>query len=104
MSRITAPALSLMHHALGVTPEKRAPARNHYVASPSHYALTDLEILVSVGFMTRSTPPFGAEKGQSLFRCSLHGIAYALENLPLEAAPGYRPNGQPEHIGARASA
>jgi succinylarginine dihydrolase len=84
MSRITARELALLHHTLGLSAGQRAPTRNHFVASASHAALTDLEILEAVGFVKRTSSPFAAD--QIVFRCTFSGEAYALAHLPQATA------------------
>jgi hypothetical protein len=84
MSFVTEKQLGLLHHTLGVTPEKRIPFRNHFVAGEGHHDQADLKALEATGFMSRRD---NAEwmGGGDLFRATEAGKSYALDNL--SAAP-----------------
>lgn len=81
MSFVTEKQLGLLHHTLGVTPERRIPFRNHFVAGDGHHDQPDLKGLEAMGFMSRRA---NAEwmGGGDLFRVTEAGESYALDNLP----------------------
>lgn len=79
---ITKSQLSLLHHTLGVTPERRDPYRNHFVAGVGHHDQPDLERLEVAGLMERAHAPKFLHDGDVVFRVTDAGLAYALEHLP----------------------
>ena len=81
-SAITPHQLHLMHHTLGVSPERREPYRNYFVAGPGHHDQDHLEALEVAGLMARGFRPAFLEGDDVVFRCTDAGRAYALENLP----------------------
>lgn len=83
----TANQLGLLHHTLGVNPERREPYRNHFVAGRGHSDLPDLEALVSAGMMARGAKPGFLAADDIVFRVTDAGRAYALENLPPAPPP-----------------
>lgn len=76
--------LHILHHTLGVTPERREPYRNYYMAGSGHHSMHLLETLEAVGFMRRSKPPAFCDQDDVLFSCTETGRSYALEHLPPE--------------------
>lgn len=74
--------LAILHHTLGVTPERREPYRNHYLSGPKHYAMPDLDALVAAGCMARRSPPKFCRPDDVVFYVTEAGRTYALENLP----------------------
>lgn len=86
MSFVTETQLGLLHHTLGVTPEKRTPFRNHFMAGEGHHDQLDLKALEASGFMSRQD---NAEwlGGGDLFRVTDAGESYALDNLPATPPP-----------------
>jgi len=79
---ITKSQLRLLHHTLGVTPERREPYRNHFVASVGHHDQPDLEKLEEAGLMARSPTPKFCNASDMVFHVTEAGRAYALDNLP----------------------
>ncbi|MEN1677932.1 hypothetical protein AAIH03_36905, partial [Pseudomonas aeruginosa] len=49
--------LRMLHHTLGLRPDQRKSHRNHYLAGPGHYAMSDLEALVEVKLMVVGRTP-----------------------------------------------
>lgn len=76
--------LDLLHHTLGVRPDRREPYRNYFVAGPGHHAQADLEALEAAGMMFRQRTPAFCDKDDVVFACTDAGRAYALEQLPPE--------------------
>lgn len=79
---ITPKQLDLLHHTLGLTPERREPYRNHFVASEGHHDLADLKALEVAGLMARSPTPKFCDADDMVFHVTDAGRAYALDNLP----------------------
>lgn len=73
--------IALLHHTLGVTPKRREPYRNHFVASEGHHDMLDLKALESAGLMARSPTPKFCPADDIVFHVTAAGRAYALENL-----------------------
>jgi hypothetical protein len=82
MSAITSKQLDLLHHTLGVMPERRESYRNHFVAGRGHHDQADLEAPEAAGLMTSGKAPAFCEPGDVVFRCTDAGRAYAIERLP----------------------
>ena len=80
--KVTPYQLGLLHHTLGVNPERREPYRNHFVASPGHHDIDHLEVLVAMGYMARGYRPAFLEDDDVVFQCTDAGRAYALVHLP----------------------
>lgn len=74
--------LHLLHHTLGVTPKRREPYRNHFVASKGHSDLADLMALEVAGMMARSPTPKFCDADDMVFHVTDAGCAYAISNLP----------------------
>lgn len=83
--RISDQQLGLLHHTLGVRPDQREPFRNHFLASPDHYAMPDLEALETEGLMARARTPAFCSPDDMLFIVTDAGRRLALRLLP--AAP-----------------
>ncbi len=81
MNSISKAQLGLLHHALGLHPERRTPFRNHFLAGPGHHAQADLEVLEAAGLMKRRHAPTFCDKDDVLFQCTEKGEAYAVEHL-----------------------
>lgn len=79
---ITSAQLGILHHTLGLHPERREPWRNHYLAGPGHYAMPELEALEVAGLMARGRTPAFCDPTDILFLCTEAGKAYAIEHLP----------------------
>lgn len=82
MTTITAQQVELLHHTLGVNPERRDPFRNHFVAGAGHHAQPDLEQLEAAGMMERAAAPKFLIDGGVVFRVTDAGRNYALQHLP----------------------
>ncbi len=82
--------LGLLHHTLGVTPERREPYRNHFVAGRGHSDLPDLQVLVDAGLMERSPKPGFLAADDTVFRVTDAGRVYALRHLPPAPPPRNR--------------
>lgn len=74
--------LHLLHHTLGVTPKRREPYRNHFVASEGHQDLADLQALEAEGLVARSPTPKFCDASDMVFHVTDAGRDYALDNLP----------------------
>lgn len=82
-SSIVAKHVAILHHALGLTPERRTPYRNHYMAGVGHHSQAELLDLEAAGLMAQGCAPSFCEEGDMLFMCTEAGKAFALERLPL---------------------
>jgi len=89
---ITKHMLHLMHHTLGVRPDRREPFRNHFLAGPGHHDLAALESLEQAGLMKQARTPAFCNKDDMVFVCTEAGKAYAIDNLPPEHPPKPRNN------------
>lgn len=74
--------LALLWHTLGVTPERREPYRNHFVADPGHYAMPDLQGLEAEGLMARARTPAFCCPDDVVFIVTDTGRSLALRLLP----------------------
>jgi len=74
--------LALLWHTLGVTPERREPYRNHFVADPGHYAMPDLQGLETEGLMARARTPAFCCPDDVVFIVTDAGRRLALRLLP----------------------
>lgn len=83
MTTITEKQLDLLFHTLGLTPERRAPYRNHFVAGEGHYDMPDLLALEIAGLMRRAGTPKFCGQGDIVFTCTLAGQDHATQNLPM---------------------
>lgn len=82
MPEISQQQVGLLHHALGVTPERRQPFRDHYVAGPGHYAMADLEALETLGLVMRTRTPRFCDPTDVVFAVTATGKSLALRLLP----------------------
>lgn len=82
MIATTGDQLALLHHALGLRPDRREPYRNHFVAGPGHASQSDLEILESAGLVARVKTPAFCDTRDVVFACTGTGKGYAIDNLP----------------------
>lgn len=83
-STVTPAQLGLLHHTLGVRPDRRKPFRNYFVAGPGHHAQANLEALEAAGLMFRQRTPAFCDKDDVVFACTDAGRALALDLLPPE--------------------
>lgn len=74
--------MALLHHTLGVTPKRREPYRNHFVASEGHHDIAGLMAMEAAGMMARSPTPKFCDAEDMVFHVTDAGRAYALDNLP----------------------
>lgn len=84
MPDVTTEQLALLHHTLGLRPDRRAPFRNHYVAGPGHYAMDDLQALESAGLMVRGRTPGFCDPTDVVYLVTEQGKSLALRLLPPE--------------------
>lgn len=82
VAAVTEQQLALLHHTLGVTPKRREPYRNHFVAGQGHHDLADLKVLQEAGLMGRSPTPAFCDVDDMVFHVTDAGRAFALDNLP----------------------
>lgn len=87
MITVTAHQIELLHHTLGVRPERREPHRNHFVAGPGHHDQADLEALEASGLMKRGRTPAFCDQTDVVFHVTDAGRAYAIDNLPPTPPP-----------------
>lgn len=74
--------IELLHHTLGLSPRRREPYRNHFVAGPGHHAQADLLELVRLGLMERARAPSFLDADDQVFRVTDAGKAVAQQELP----------------------
>lgn len=86
--------IGLLHHTLGVTPERRQPYRNHFVAGDGHYAMPDLAALEAAGMMVRRPAPAFCDPGDIVFYVTEAGRYFALDALPPPEPPRKKSNYQ----------
>lgn len=84
MMNITPHMLHLLHHTLGLRPDRRESFRNHFLAGPGHHDQSDLEALEAAGLMCKRNAPAFCGEGDIVFSCTDAGKDYAVENLPPE--------------------
>ena len=82
--QITSEALHVLHHTLGVRPDRREPFRNHFVAGAGHHDMPTLEELERSGLMERRRTPAFCDQGDIVFAATHAGRVLALEHLPPE--------------------
>lgn len=81
MTAISEYQLELLHHTLGLTPDRREPYRNYYHAGEGHYANEELKNMVAAGYVTANQAP--AMWGDGIVYCATeYGKRLALELLP----------------------
>lgn len=74
--------IRLLQHTLGINEHHREPYRNHFVASPGHHDMADLEQLEAAGLMIRGHRP-GFLPGDSIvFYTTEAGRLLAITSLP----------------------
>lgn len=83
----TAAQIDLLHHTLGLTPQRRESFRNHFMAGGGHYAQQDLLALEAAGLMAQGRTPSFCDDGDMLFMCTDSGKAFALDSLPSPSLP-----------------
>ncbi|WP_349609083.1 hypothetical protein [Cupriavidus sp. DF5525] len=82
MNAPTATQIGLLQHTLGINEHRREPYRNHFVASPGHHDIPDLEQLETAGLMIRGHRP-GFLPGDSIvFYTTEAGRVLAITSLP----------------------
>jgi hypothetical protein len=80
-SVIIAKHIVLLHHTLGLSPERRVPFRNHFMAGDGHHDQAALLELQAAGLMTRAAAPEWMGGGDC-FRVTDEGKSLALDRLP----------------------
>jgi hypothetical protein len=78
----TAKQIGLLHHTLGLRPDRRESYRNHFVAGPGHHDQADLQALVALGLMARSPTPRFLDQTDEVFHVTPTGKDLALRELP----------------------
>lgn len=78
---ITQHHISLLQHALGLTPECRRAYRNHYVAGPGHDSAEHLEDLERQGLMVKTPTPRFCDASDVVFRATRLGTDLAIARL-----------------------
>lgn len=87
MNTATKSQIGLLQHTLGINEHHREPHRNHFVASPSHHDMPDLEQLEATGLMIRGHRP-GFLPGDSIvFYTTEAGRVLAITSLPEPMKP-----------------
>lgn len=81
---VTPDQLRILHHTLGLRPDRRTPYRDHFVAGPGHSDMPDLEALEAAGLMERRRTPALCDQSDVVFGCTAAGQSYAVEHLPPE--------------------
>jgi hypothetical protein len=79
---VSPPMLAVLHHTLGLTPERRQSYRNHFVAGVAHHSMPELQALELAGMMFRAETPLFCNPNDIVFTCTDAGKQYALDNLP----------------------
>lgn len=74
--------LHILHHTLGLTPERRDSYRNHFLAGPGHHDMPDLEALEAAGFVERRGAPKFCRENDIMFFVTDAGQTVAIDNLP----------------------
>lgn len=74
--------IALLQHTLGINEWKREPYRNHFVASPSHHDMPDLEQLEAAGLMVRGHVPGFLPDSSIVFYTTEAGRVLAITSLP----------------------
>lgn len=74
--------IELLHHTLGLRPDRREPYRNHFVASVGHRDMHDLEALEREGLMERGRTPRFCNSGDVVFMTTDAGRDLAIASLP----------------------
>lgn len=87
MTHPTAQQINLLHHTLGLRPDRREAFRNHFVAGPGHHDQPDLQALVASGLMARSPTPRFLDPSDEVFHVTETGKALALAELPKPPTP-----------------
>ena len=82
--QITKQALSVLHHTLGLRPDRRESFRNHFVAGQGHHDMPALEELEQAGLMERRRTPKFCSEGDIVFAATDAGRDVAVELLPPE--------------------
>jgi hypothetical protein len=75
--------VALLHHTLGLRPERRSSHRNHFVAGEGHHDMPDLQVLVGLGLMGYSPTPKFCNPSDIVFHVTDEGHKLAAELLPL---------------------
>ena len=81
---VTESQLHILHHTLGLRPDRREPYRNYFVAGPGHHSMADIESLVESGLMVVARSPSFLDKDDITFMVTSSGREYAIDNLPPE--------------------
>jgi hypothetical protein len=74
--------ISLLHHTLGLSEQRRESYRNHFVAGHGHSDMRHLEALEQAGFMERRATPKFLDTGDIVFAVTDAGLEVAVRALP----------------------
>lgn len=74
--------IGLLQHTLGINEHHREPYRNHFVASPGHHDMANLEQLESAGLMIRGHRPGFLPSDSIVFYTTEAGRLLAITSLP----------------------
>lgn len=77
-------AVHVLHHTLGLSPCRREPYRNHFVAYPGHHDMPALEELERAGLMSRVQTPRFCDPSDIVFCATDGGRDFAVGHLPPE--------------------
>lgn len=80
--QLTARQLEILHHTLGLRPDRRESYRNYFVASEGHHDIEVLRELEALGLMERVPGPSFLAEGSITFMVTGVGKAIALAHLP----------------------
>ncbi|EYS89486.1 hypothetical protein CF68_33235 [Cupriavidus sp. SK-4] len=87
MNTPTHAQIALLQHTLGISEHRREPYRNHFVASPGHHDMADLEQLEAAGLMIRGHRPRFLPEDDVVFYMTDAGRALAIASLPEPKKP-----------------
>jgi len=82
--------ISLLHHTLGLSEQRREPYRNHFVAGDGHHDMYHLSALERAGLMERRATPKFLEPGDIVFAATEAGREVAIAALPEPKPPAKR--------------
>lgn len=87
MIEATEKQLSLLWHALGISPGCRATNRNYFLTSPGYEDANNLDVLVEAGLATRGKAPAFCDPGDVIYRATPEGKQFALSKVPPPPPP-----------------
>jgi hypothetical protein len=90
MEQPTPYQISLLHHTLGLSEQRRESYRNHFVAGDGHHDMAHLEALERAGLMERRQTPKFLPAGDIVFAATDAGLKTAIATLPEPVPPAKR--------------